>query len=145
MDGVSGQRVAWDTSAAIYYLESVTPYRAWLERQFEELRTQDGILLLSVVVYHELMVGPWKQRNASALARIVRFCRKPPVVVLALTPGTARLSARLRGETGLATPDSLVIATARSAGCVELVGNDARWRRFTLGLPYRFLDDVVGA
>ena len=139
------RRVAWDTSAAIYYLESISPYRPWLERQYQELLATDGMLVLSVVVYHELLVGPWRQRNAAALARIVRFCRKPPVVVLALTPAAARISARLRGENGFATPDSLVIASARSAGCAELVGNDAPWRRFPLGVPYRHLDDTVTA
>ena len=72
------RRVAWDTSAAIYYLESISPYRPWLERQYQELLATDGMLVLSVVVYHELLgltadrceaalntAGAWLEQHAA--------------------------------------------------------------------------------
>lgn len=143
MERLSGRPSAWDTSAAIYFLEQIEPYHSILRGEFQLLREQGGSVVLSVVVYHELLVGPWRSGDMTALARVVRFCRRPPIELAPLTAATARISARLRATTGLPTPDSLIIASARTAGCAEIVGNDARWRGRALGVAYRHLGDAA--
>ncbi len=50
-------------------------------------------------------------------------------------------AARLRAETGLATPDALHAATALRAGCALFVTNDTDFRRVE-GLPIVVLDDL---
>lgn len=142
MERLSSRPSAWDTSAAIYFLEQIAPYHSLLRAEFQRSRMGGNSIVLSVVVYHELLVGPWRSGNTSALARIVRFCRRPPIRLASLSEATARISARLRATTGLPTPDSLIIATARTEGCIEIVGNDARWRGRSLGVTYRHLDDM---
>ena len=134
-------RVAWDTSATIYYLERAEPFYGSLAEQFGRLQRVGGSLVLSVVVYHELLVGPWKQQDWEAVGRVVLFCRRRPVELADLTPTVIRRSAPLRATTGLATPDSLIIATAQAQRCAEIVGNDRQWRRHALGIPFRFLGE----
>ena len=53
-------------------------------------------------------------------------------------------AARIRAETGLATPDALHAATALRAGCVAFITNDTDFRRVE-GLPVVVLDDLVEA
>ena len=53
-------------------------------------------------------------------------------------------AARIRAETGLATPDALHAATALRAGCAAFITNDTDFRRVE-GLPVVVLDDLVEA
>lgn len=143
MEQVTHRPISWDTKAAIYYLEQVQPYYRLLRTEFEYRQGLAALIVISVVAYHEILVGHWRNRSASGLAQVVRFCRRPPIALAAITPRVAHISSRLRAATGLATPDALIVATARAAGCTEIVGNDARWRGKPLGLPYRHLDDAA--
>jgi hypothetical protein len=43
----------------------------------------------------------------------------------------------------LKLPDAAIVATARVAGALALVGNDRAWRYKPLGIRYIHLDDVV--
>ena len=143
MEQPSFRRVAWDTSAAIYYLSGIAPYSKWLADQLEAIRQAGGTLMLSAVAYHELLVGPLTKRNPRDLARVVQFCRTPPTSVVPLTASVARRSAMLRAATRLATPDALIIGTAQAADCSEIVGNDSEWRRVPLGIRYRYLRETT--
>ena len=51
-------------------------------------------------------------------------------------------AARIRAQTGLATPDALHAATALSVDCTLFVTNDTDFRRVQ-GLPVAVLDDLV--
>ena len=51
-------------------------------------------------------------------------------------------AARIRVETGLATPDALHVATALQAGCALFITNDTDFRRVQ-GLPAVVLDDLL--
>ncbi|MCO5220670.1 MAG: PIN domain-containing protein [Thermomicrobiales bacterium] len=52
-------------------------------------------------------------------------------------------AAAIRSETRLKFPDAAIIATARVAGAIAIVGNDRAWQPKTLGIRYIHLDDVV--
>ena len=53
-------------------------------------------------------------------------------------------AARIRAETGLATPDALHAATALRAGCAAFITNDNDFRLVD-DLPVVVLDDLVEA
>lgn len=53
-----------------------------------------------------------------------------------------RNAARIRAETGLATPDALHVATALRAGCSLFITTDTDFRRVD-GLPVVVLDDLL--
>lgn len=53
-------------------------------------------------------------------------------------------AARIRAETGLATPDALHAVTALGAGCTAFITNDTDFRRVD-DLPIVVLDDLVEA
>jgi hypothetical protein len=40
-------------------------------------------------------------------------------------------------------PDVAIVATARIANAVGLIGKDRRWRAKPLGVPYHYLDDII--
>ena len=64
-----------------------------------------------------------------------------------LIPATLAIwedAARIRAETGLATPDALHAATALGAGRAAFITNDTDFRRVG-GLPVVVLDDLVEA
>ena len=66
---------------------------------------------------------------------------------MGLIPATLAIwedAARIRAQTGLATPDALHAATALSVDCTLFVTNDTDFRRVQ-GLPVAVLDDLVEA
>jgi PIN domain nuclease of toxin-antitoxin system len=52
-------------------------------------------------------------------------------------------TAIVRVQTGLRLPDAAVVATARLAGAIGVLGNDRRWKNKPLGVPYQHLDDIL--
>ena len=64
------------------------------------------------------------------------------VRLLEASYGVFEDAARLRAETGLATPDALHAATALRADCALFITNDTGFRRVQ-GLPTVILDDLL--
>src|SRR5262249_26118643 len=52
-------------------------------------------------------------------------------------------AAFVRGQTDLNLPDAAIIATARLANAIAIVGNDRQWRTNPLGVPYHHMDDIL--
>lgn len=52
-------------------------------------------------------------------------------------------TAAIRSLTRLKLPDAAIVATARVAGAIAIVGNDRVWQARPLGIQYIHLDDVI--
>ena len=101
-----------DASGLIYSVERVEPYRTLLEPMWQG--AQDGNTEIEMQ-YRELF-------------------RANAVRLLDASYEVFEDAARLRAETGLATPDALQAAIALRAGCALFVTNDTDFRRVE-GLP----------
>ena len=82
-------------------------------------------------------------RGRDAVERVVDAIRQiPGLTLVAVEESVAIESAIVRAETRLQLPDAIVIATARLGDAVAIVGNDRRWQRHSLGVPFICLDDL---
>ena len=68
----------------------------------------------------------------------------PHLSIVPLGLELAREAARVRGATGLRTPDAIQVAAARLAGADTIVTNDRRWVGRVPGPALLMLDDFSG-
>ena len=133
-----------DASSLIYSVERVEPYRALLEPMWR--RAQDGALTIvsSPVLVVEALVKPLRDGDTDIEMQYRELFEAGAVRLLAASYPVFEDAARIRAQTGLATPDAVHAATALSAGCALFVTNDTDFRRVR-GLPVVVLDDLVNA
>ena len=138
----TGGLVYVDANAIIYSVERVEPYRGLLAPIWEEAKAGRFALASSELVALETLVKPLRDGN-TRLEMLFRSILA--AAELELIPATLVIwedAARIRAETGLATPDALHAATALRAACAAFMTNDADFRRVA-GLPVVVLDDLV--
>jgi predicted nucleic acid-binding protein len=145
VDLTTAGRVAFDTTACIYYLECATtdPRCAVLLPvvRAAEARTID--LVVSTVTVTELLTGPLRAGNQKAEAAVRLFvgllCTVVPVDL-----AVAERAAAIRADHGFRTPDALICATAVLTAAV-IVGNDPKWKRMGSLVTYVHIDDLVAS
>ena len=140
----TGGPVYVDANAIIYSVERVEPYRELLAPMWQEARAGRFTLASSELVALETLVRPVRDGNArlEMLFRSILAAAEMDLIPATLT--TWEDAARIRADTGLATPDALHAATALRAGCAAFITNDTDFRRVE-GLPVVVLDDLVDA
>lgn len=106
------------------------------------MQRRQADVVVSVVTEAELLVRPHRKGDTEAVERIAGILSEEGIHVVALGRPVARSAAELRARHGLALSDAIIVATALSAGCDAIVGNDGRWRRIR-EVPYLHLDDLV--
>ena len=138
----AGGQVYVDANAIIYSVERVESYHGLLAPMWEEAKAGRFTLASSELVALETLIRPLRDGNA----RLEMLCRSILAAAeMSLIPATLAIwenAARVRAETGLATPDALHAATALRAGCAAFITNDTDFRRVG-GLPVVVLDDLV--
>jgi predicted nucleic acid-binding protein len=135
--------VGLDTAALIYHLEDIAPYSELTTVLLTRAAAGSLRIVLSTVVVAESLVGPWKLGDEVA-ARIEDALRALPGTLVAdLTWAIAARAARMRAQTGLPLPDSLVIATAVEQGASLMLTNDAAWRGKALHCRVAVLEDFL--
>ena len=140
----TGGSVYVDANAIIYSVERVEPYRGLLAPMWEEARAGRFTLASSELVALETLIRPLRDSNArlEMLFRSILAATEMDLIPASLA--TWEDAARIRAETGLATPDALHAATALRAGCAAFITNDTDFRRVE-GLSVVVLDDLVEA
>ncbi len=131
-----------DTSAVIYQVERIEPYRTAAEPLWTDLdagRAEVGTSDLSLL---EVLVKPLRDGNSS-LATLYRtvLLGTAGLRCLPITRAILESAAQLRASHNLKTPDAIHAATALQAGCTLFVTNDAGFRRVA-GLPIAVLSEV---
>ena len=133
-----------DTSSLIYSVERVEPYRTLLEPMWQGAQDGNLTIVSSPVLVVEALVKPIRDGNTEIEMQYRELFEANAVRLLEASYAVFEDAARLRAETGLATPDALHAATALRAGCALFVTNDTDFRRVE-GLPVVVLDDLVKA
>ncbi len=138
----AGGLVYVDANAIIYSVERIEPYHGLLAPMWEEAKAGRFILVSSELVALETLVRPLRDGNSRLEALFRSILAAAEMDLIPATLATWEDAARIRAETGLATPDALHAATALSAGCAAFITNDTDFRRVE-GLPFVILDDLV--
>ena len=138
----TGGPVYADANAIIYSVERVEPYRSLLSPMWEAARTGRFTLASSELVVLETLVKPLRDSNVRLEMLFRSILAAAEMELIPATLETWEDAARIRAETGLATPDALHAATAIRAGCALFITNDADFRRVP-GLPVVVLDDLL--
>ena len=140
----TGGSVYVDANAIIYSVERVEPYSNLLAPMWEEARAGRFTLASSELVALETLIRPLRDGNARLEMIFRSILASAEMDLITATLATWDDAARIRAETGLATPDALHAATALQAECTLFVTNDTDFRRVQ-GLPVAVLDDLVEA
>ena len=131
-----------DSSALIYSMERVEPYRTLLEPMWQLAQDRSLAIVSSPVLVIEALVKPLREGNREIEMQYRELFASNAVRLLDASYQVFEDAARLRAQTGLRTPDALHAATALRAGCALFITNDADYRRVE-GLPLVVLDDIV--
>jgi hypothetical protein len=100
---------------------------------------------ISTMTLAETLAGPAKLGDELTMLRIRSGLKRLPAFAIApFDEETASVAAWIRGQTGLKLPDAGVIASARQAKAVCIVGNDLRWRNKEIGIRFVSLNEFAG-
>ena len=128
LDSVLGAHslIAVDTPVFIYHFEDNPHYRNLTLSLFEAIETGACNAVTSVLSRLEILVRPL-QENRPDIADSYRLLIDtfPNLSQLSIDQEIADRAAALRASLGLATPDSIHLACALTAGATLLVTNDA--------------------
>ncbi len=138
----TGGSVYVDANAIIYSVERVEPYSNLLAPMWEEARAGRFTLASSELVALETLIRPLRDGNVRLENLFRSILAAAEMELIPATLATWDDAARIRAETGLATPDALHAATALSVGCTLFVTNDADFRRVE-SLPIVILDELL--
>ncbi len=129
-----------DTSALLAYLENSHPNGTVVGSLVEH----PGIICgISTITVAETIAGPARNGDELAARRLINgLLRLPRLQIEPFTMDAASSAAWLRAGQGLKFPDAGIIASARVARAVCIIGNDHRWRNKPLGLPFLLLDEL---
>lgn len=144
MSDVGTSPVALDTAAFIYFIEEHHRYLPVVQPVFEAVDAGRIEAVTSAVTLLEVLVVPYREKNADLAARYERLLAHGRGLHLVnLSLGLLRAAAQLRAATGLKTPDALQVAAALSARCSALLTNDDRWPAEVAGLRVLRIEDYA--
>lgn len=135
-----GSPIAIDSSALIAYFSDEELLAGLVGQVLES----DALILISTITLSESLARMIQLHGRAAAEKISVSLQESSSIYL--TPfGTMQLveAAEIRAETRLKLPDAAIVATARVAGAIGIIGNDRAWKNKTLGIRYIHLDDVI--
>lgn len=132
--------ISLDSSALIAYLADEEPLASYVA----ELLESDVRIMLSAIAASESLVRTVETYGRDFADSIVASLQESGEIHL-VPFGKSQLieTAIIRSETRLKLPDAAIVATARVAGAIALIGNDRAWQNKPLGIQYIHLDDVL--
>ena len=131
-----------DANAVIYSVERHPVYWPFLQPLWLAAKGKTIEIVSSELTLMETLVGPLKSGDTALANNYEQLFQQAQTRLLPITQATLREAARLRATTKLKTPDAIHLATARQAGCVLFVTNDAGFRGLA-SLPIVILDDLL--
>jgi predicted nucleic acid-binding protein len=137
----SGGLVYLDANAIIYSVEKHPVYWPLLLPLWQAAKGMSIEIVSSDLALMETLIGPLKAGDTTLANTYEQLFQQAQTRLLPITQPILREAAQLRATTKLKTPDALHAATARQAGCVLFVTNDAGFRAVP-SLPLVILDDL---
>ncbi len=131
-----------DSSSLIYSVERVAPFIVHLDPIWQAAEAGHFNIVSSELAIPETLAKPIRDGNSDVESLFRALFESRDVELISTTREVWETSARIRGETGLKTPDALHAATALLANCTLFVTNDEDFRRVP-ALPAVILGDLV--
>ncbi len=125
LDKLSGQRAYLDTNCLIFFFDNKEPYFSVVAELVRACDKGQFFGFTGDVAVAELMVYPYRTRNAAEIARGKAFFnRKNFITVLGHSAEVFDIASRLRATQNLKLIDALHYATAHHAGCTYFITHD---------------------
>jgi predicted nucleic acid-binding protein len=131
-----------DANPIIYTVEKHPLYGPLLQPLWQAAQAKTVEVVSSDLVLMEVLVGPLKSGDTALEKAYEQALLGTDLRLLPVTHPVLREAARLRATTRLRAPDALHAATAREAGCVLFVTNDAGFRGIG-SVPSVILNDLL--
>lgn len=110
------------------------------KRLFETIRKDNPQVFTSVLTIEEVLVGVYKEGLEYKILSYLEFISGGGLItVVEMTKQIAMLSAKIRAQYNVRTPDSIQLATAISSGASEFITADRRLPKKVEDLIIRFL------
>lgn len=117
--------VALDTPVLIYFIEQHPKFYPVVQPLFEAIDAGKLKAVTSELTLLEVLVAPYRFSNDATARRYERILtRAAHLSLLPVSRNVLRAAARLRGATGLETPDAIQLATGLEAGATSFVTDD---------------------
>ena len=140
----SHRKVALDTNAVVYILDTVQPYSELLRHLLGLMERGLMAASVSTIVEAEVLVKPLRDRDRRATEMAQLFFRETPNLRVQVIDRTiSAAAASIRANTRLTLPDAIIAATAVADRCDAIIGNDRTMAERVTGIPYLCLDDYV--
>jgi predicted nucleic acid-binding protein len=124
--------VSVDSSFFIYHLENIKPYNELTSITIEKISSGKLFCNISALVISELFVRPFKDNNFKNINLFEKFIRTfPNSKICDLDFDIAKLSAKIRAQSSLKTPDAILLATAIISGSDIFITNDLNLKKFS--------------
>ncbi|MGB6690240.1 MAG: PIN domain-containing protein [Terracidiphilus sp.] len=124
--------VYWDTMMFIYLLEGDPIFTPKVERFQREIERRGDALVTSVFTLGEVLTGPRKADDASAVSAIKSYFASGAVAILPFDSATADRYSMVRSMCKVSQADAIHLASAAVAGASAFVTNDADLRRLVI-------------
>lgn len=144
IDTVSAkQNLMLDTNAVIYFLDCTPPFADLLMPLFELIENGRIKACLSVITESELLVKPYREKNAAAIETINFFLNEfPNLKTIPVSREISRQAAKIRADFDIRLPDAIILASALNNECDMIVGNDFKlMQKAKTLLPVVLLND----
>ncbi len=133
-----------DTMIFVYLLEEHPRYAAPAAAVLGAIEHDDLAGVTSMLTMAELLTGPARAGNLTALRDYELYLTNFPHLRLhPFDADVARRVALVRAATGLRTPDAIQLATAAAAGATAVITNDQGWRGKTGPMALVMIDEVT--
>jgi predicted nucleic acid-binding protein len=124
----AGSRIAFDTSALIYYIEEHPAFAGVVDPVFEAVGRGVYSSVVSVISLLETVVGPIRGGRSDLAGQYRRLLTNTEGITLSpVAESIAEAAATIRAVNNLQVADALIAATALIEGCSHLIANDAKF------------------
>jgi len=125
MERLNFSKISFDSTNFIYLIERNAEFFQIERSIFTKLSDQKVNIILSAIIYAEILVKPFKTNNQRTINVYLDLFKKLPYSrFINVTPEISINAAKLRGLYNLKTPDSIHLATAISEKSEYFITSD---------------------
>jgi predicted nucleic acid-binding protein len=117
--------IYWDTMLFVYWLEDHPTFADRIGSILQRMEERGDRLCTSSFTLGELLVGPYKCKDTSMIARIQETFSEPFVRVLPFTADAAGHYARIRAQLRVSPAEAIHLACAAQSGVDLFLTNDS--------------------
>jgi len=129
---IEGSSVLIDTAPFVYFVEEREPYAEVLTPFFDAVDAGKIQAFTTTITCSEVLVIPCRQGNRELVAKYETLLLETPrLTIVPFDLELAKMTAEIRAEHGLKTPDAIQWATAIRSRVRFFLTNDKGFKRFS--------------